>query len=47
MLATTDPVPLIEEIRAARSRDRPLWTGFGSCSVDEPVADLVSLTLLT
>ena len=47
MLATTDPVPLIEAIRAARSGDRPLWTGFGSCSVDEPVGDLVSLTLLT
>jgi hypothetical protein len=47
MLAATDPIPLIETIRSARSQDRPLWTGFGSCSVEEPVADLTALSLLT
>jgi len=45
-LASTDPVPLIETIRARRATPRPLWTGFGSCSVAEPVTDLRSLGLL-
>lgn len=45
-LASTDPIPLIETIRAHRTSARPLWTGFGSCSVAEPVADVRSLGLL-
>jgi len=45
-LATTDPVPLIEVARANRGQPRPLWTGFGSSRVDEPLADLTALGLL-
>ena len=46
-LAVTDPVPLIEVVRPQRSAARPLWTGFGSCSVPEPLADLRLLGLMT
>lgn len=45
-LAGTDPVPLIEPARRLLDHDRPLWIGFGSCSVAEPVADLAKLGLL-
>ena len=45
-LAGTDPLPLIEVARRYLDHDRPLWIGFGSCSVDEPVADLTQLGLL-
>lgn len=46
LLAATDPVPLIEPARALRESDRPLWIGFGSCSVVEPLTDLVRLGLV-
>jgi hypothetical protein len=45
-LAGTDPLPLVEAARPLLDRDRPLWIGFGSCSVPEPVADLTRLGLL-
>ncbi len=45
-LTSTDPVPLIEAVRADRDHDRPLWTSFGSCSIHEPLDDLTSLALL-
>ncbi len=45
-LAGTDPVPLIEAARQILDADRRLWIGFGSCGVDEPVADLTRLGLL-
>ena len=45
-LGATDPVPLIEAVRPRRSAKRPLWTGFGSCSVLEPLGDLRALGLL-
>jgi len=45
-LAGTDPVPLIEAARRLLSRPRPLWTGYGSCSVTEPLDDLSRLGLL-
>ena len=45
-LAITDPVPLIEATRRVLNDDRPLWIGFGSCSVLEPVEDLARLGLL-
>src|SRR5205085_10396045 len=45
-LAGTDPVPLIEAARRLLSRRRPLWTGYGSCSVTEPLDDLSRLGLL-
>lgn len=46
LLAATDPVPLIEPARASRERPRPLWIGFGSCSVVEPLTDLIRLGLV-
>jgi hypothetical protein len=46
VLAGTDPVPLIEATRQMLHRDRPLWIGFGSCSVTEPLEDLSRLGLL-
>lgn len=46
LLAATDPVPLIEVVRRQRGADRPLWVGFGTCSIDEPLTDLVQLHLL-
>jgi hypothetical protein len=46
VLAGTDPVPLIEATRQILHQDRPLWIGFGSCSVTEPLEDLSKLGLL-
>lgn len=46
LLAATDPVPLIEPARALRDQPRPLWIGFGSCSVVEPLTDLIRLGLV-
>lgn len=46
LLAATDAVPLAEVARPARDADRPLWVGFGTCSIDEPLADLIRLQLL-
>ena len=45
-LAGTDPVPLIEATRQLLPHQRPLWVGFGSCSVTEPLDDLSRLGLL-
>jgi hypothetical protein len=45
-LAMIDPVPLIEAGRSRRDLDRPLWIGFGSCSVLEPLTDLIRLGLM-
>jgi len=45
-LAGTDPVPLIEATRRMLTQHRPLWIGFGSCSVTEPLDDLSRLGLL-
>ncbi len=44
-LSSTDPIPLIEVLRPHLSAERPLWTGFGSCSIPEPLADLARLGL--
>jgi hypothetical protein len=46
LLAATDPVPLVEAARSRRDQNRPLWIGFGSCSVMEPLIDLVRLGLV-
>jgi hypothetical protein len=46
VLGATDPVPLIERVRPHRGQDRPLWVGFGSCSVTEPLDDLTRLGLV-
>jgi hypothetical protein len=44
-LSATDPIPLIEVVRPRLSAERPLWTGFGSCSIPEPLADLARMGL--
>jgi hypothetical protein len=46
VLAGTDPVLLVEPVRGQLDRERPLWIGFGSCSITEPLDDLVRLGLL-
>ena len=46
VLASTDPVPLIEAVRAQRASVRPLWRHFGSGGVDEPLNDLVGLGVI-
>jgi hypothetical protein len=47
ILGTIDTLPLVEAARAGLGRDRPLWIGFGSCAIDEPLGDLTTLGLLT
>ncbi|SCG56768.1 hypothetical protein [Micromonospora halophytica] len=46
LLAATDPLPLVEQARSRRDDPRPLWVGFGSCSVREPLTDLIRLGLV-
>jgi len=46
LLAATDPPPLVEAARTHRNQARPLWIGFGSCSIMEPLTDLVRLGLV-
>jgi hypothetical protein len=46
ILAGTDPQPLTEALTDQLARERPLWIGFGSCSVAEPLADLATLGLV-
>ena len=46
ILAGTDALPLTVTIRDRLDQPRPLWVGFGSCSVEEPVTDLTNLGLL-
>jgi hypothetical protein len=46
LLGSTDPVPIVEIVRGRLADQRPLWIGFGSCSIDEPLADLATLGLL-
>jgi hypothetical protein len=45
-LGATDPVPVVETVRGRLAEQRPLWVGFGSCSVEDPLADLTGLSLL-
>jgi hypothetical protein len=47
LLAAVDPVPLLEAVRRRIDEPRPLWVGFGTCSIDEPVTDLRRLGLLS
>ncbi|MEH0934349.1 hypothetical protein [Micromonospora psammae] len=46
LLAALDPLPLVEPVRARRDDERPLWIGFGSCSILEPLTDLIRLGLV-
>jgi len=46
VLAATDAVPLIEPARARLRAERRLWVAFGSCSMMEPLTDLIRLGLV-
>jgi hypothetical protein len=46
LLGGTDPVPLIETARAALGQPRPLWIGFGTCGIEEPLDDLQRFGLI-
>lgn len=46
LLAATDPVPLVDAVRRRMDARRPLWVGFGTCSIAEPLTDLDRLGLL-
>jgi hypothetical protein len=38
--------PLVEAVRPRCGEARPLWIGYGSCSIDEPLDDLITLGLV-
>lgn len=46
LLAATDAVRVVERVRAHRDDERPLWVGYGSCSISEPLTDLIRLGLV-
>ncbi|MFI2710294.1 hypothetical protein ACH495_09220 [Micromonospora sp. NPDC018662] len=46
LLAVTDSVRVVEAARARREAQRPLWVGYGSCSIAEPLTDLIRLGLV-
>lgn len=46
VLAELDSLILAEAVKPNLGRERPLWVGFGSCSIAEPLADLTTLGLL-
>lgn len=46
VLAATHPVPLVEPARGRRDSPRPLWVGFGSTGVLEPLTELIRLGLI-
>ncbi|MFU8854957.1 hypothetical protein ACNAW0_28905 [Micromonospora sp. SL1-18] len=46
LLFATDPLRVVELARAQRDAERPLWVGYGSCSISEPLTDLIRLGLV-
>ncbi len=46
VLASSDPIPLVEAVRRHLADERPLWIGFGTCDIPEPLADLDRLGVL-
>jgi hypothetical protein len=46
ILASGDATPLVNAARQRLTQQRPLWQGFGSCSIADPLADLRVLGLL-
>lgn len=46
LLAATDPGPLLASIEQGLAAARPLWVGYGSCSILEPLTDLIQLGLV-
>ena len=45
-LKVTESATLGDQIRDMLAHSRPLWAGFGSCSIDEPLNDLIGLSLV-
>ncbi|MET8909284.1 hypothetical protein [Micromonospora sp. NPDC004551] len=46
LLGATDPLRVVEPARVQREAERPLWVGYGSCSISEPLTDLIRLGLV-
>ncbi|GGO12502.1 hypothetical protein GCM10011576_21910 [Micromonospora parathelypteridis] len=46
LLTVVDPRPLLERATVRLDEPRPLWVGFGSCSILEPLTDLIRLGLV-
>ncbi|WP_433530164.1 hypothetical protein ACQPYA_28895 [Micromonospora sp. CA-263727] len=46
LLTVRDERPLVEWTDGRRDQARPLWVGFGSCSITEPLTDLIRLGLV-
>ncbi|MCP2325812.1 hypothetical protein HDA40_004319 [Hamadaea flava] len=46
VIGTTQPLTLMEAARTRRHAERPLWVGYGTCSIAEPLEDLIQLGLL-
>ncbi|MGN9810514.1 hypothetical protein ACTMSW_14275 [Micromonospora sp. BQ11] len=46
LLTATDPRPLLQAVEGRADTARPLWVGFGSCSILEPLTDLIRLGLV-
>ncbi|MEV4464111.1 hypothetical protein AB0J51_10830 [Micromonospora echinofusca] len=46
LLTAADPRPLVQHAEAGLAGPRPLWIGFGSCSILEPLTDLIRLGLV-
>jgi hypothetical protein len=46
VLASGDATPLVTAVHGRLDGERPLWIGFGSCSIEEPLDDLRILGLL-
>ncbi|MEV6523511.1 hypothetical protein AB0M43_16290 [Longispora sp. NPDC051575] len=46
MLEATEPEVLADVVRPHLFQERPLWVGFGTCSVTEPLEDILKLGLV-
>ncbi|MFI6261223.1 hypothetical protein [Micromonospora sp. NPDC051006] len=46
LLTAADPRPLVQQVEGRLDAPRPLWIGFGSCSIEEPLTDLTRLRLV-
>jgi hypothetical protein len=46
IIGTTQPLTLLEAARTRRNQTRPLWVGYGTCSIAEPLEDLAQLGLV-
>lgn len=46
LLTAADPRPLVQWAETRLDTARPLWIGFGSCSILEPLTDLIRLGLV-